>query len=59
MASTASPTSAENNMPIRTTTTSTTDEDAIPSEDSGEVSQLFHERLSAYKHATAYLEDYV
>jgi hypothetical protein len=35
------------------------DEDAIPGEDTSEVTKLFSERLSAWKHAVAYLEDYV
>lgn len=34
-------------------------DDAIPDEDSSEVTRLFNERLQAYKHACAYLEDYV
>ncbi|KAK5113379.1 hypothetical protein LTR62_003479 [Meristemomyces frigidus] len=44
------------NLPTRSTSN---DEDAIPDEDSSEVTRLFHERLQAYKHACGYLEDYV
>ncbi|KAK4549518.1 hypothetical protein LTR36_006515 [Oleoguttula mirabilis] len=54
----ASPTSPQNTLPTRTATNST-DDDAIPDEDSSEVTRLFHERLQAWKHACAYLEDYV
>jgi hypothetical protein len=36
-----------------------TDDDAIPDEDTSEVTKLFHERLQAWKHACGYLEDYV
>ncbi|KAK5123631.1 hypothetical protein LTR85_002669 [Meristemomyces frigidus] len=54
----ASPTSPQTNLPTRTTTNST-DDDAIPDEDSSEVTRLFHERLQAWKHACGYLEDYV
>ncbi|KAF2173028.1 hypothetical protein M409DRAFT_49526 [Zasmidium cellare ATCC 36951] len=50
----ASPTT---NLPTRTVTNAT--DDAIPDEDSSEVTKLFHERLQAYKHACAYLEDYI
>jgi len=35
------------------------DEDAIPGEDTSEVTKLFSERLQAWKHAVAYLEDYI
>ncbi|KAI5370606.1 Putative pleckstrin domain, PH-like domain superfamily, AH/BAR domain superfamily [Septoria linicola] len=58
----ASPTST---LPSRSATTatnrtnSTVDDDAIPDEDSSETSQLFHERLQAWKHAVKYVEDYV
>ncbi|KAK3078053.1 hypothetical protein LTS18_008555, partial [Coniosporium uncinatum] len=45
-------------LPTRSATNSTED-DAIPDEDSSEVTKLFEERLSAWKHAVAYLEDYV
>lgn len=44
-------------LPTRSATNST--DDAVPDEDSSEVSKLFHERLSGWKHAVAYLEDYV
>lgn len=42
-------------MPIR----QGTDEEAILSEDTSEVTRLFVERLQAWKHAVGYLEDYV
>lgn len=54
----AAPTSPQNTLPTRTLTSST-DDDAIPDEDSTEVTRLFHERLQAWKHACGYLEDYV
>lgn len=50
----ASPTT---NLPTRSATNST--EDAIPDEDSSEVTKLFHERLQAWKHACGYFEDYI
>ncbi|KAK5131229.1 hypothetical protein LTR08_001198 [Meristemomyces frigidus] len=50
---------ASHTLPTRTATNSTLDDDAIPDEDSTEVTKLFHERLQAWKHACAYLEDYV
>lgn len=61
----ASPTSDE--IPTRSATTATTatrsstlsDDDAIPGEDSSEVTKLFSGRLQAWKHAVAYLEDYI
>ncbi|KAI5254067.1 PH domain-containing protein [Aureobasidium subglaciale] len=37
----------------------TNDDDAVPDEDTSEVTKLFHERLQAWKHACGYLEDYV
>ena len=47
-------------MPTRSSTGYTTDnEDAVPSEDSSEVTKLFFDRLQAWKHACGYLEDYV
>ena len=49
---------ASTNLPTRTAT-SNTEDDAIPDEDTGEVARLFNERLSAWKHAAAYLESYV
>lgn len=43
-----------------TTLTSTfSDEDAIPDEDSTEVTKLFSQRLKAWKHAVGYIEDYI
>lgn len=50
-----SPQSAD--LPTRSATAST--DDAIPDEDSSEVTKLFHERLQAWKHACVYFEDYV
>ncbi|KAF2713818.1 PH domain-containing protein [Pleomassaria siparia CBS 279.74] len=35
------------------------DEDAVPGEDTSEVTKLFAERLAAWKHAVGYLEDYI
>ena len=61
----ASPTTAQHTLPTRSATTatnrtnSTLDEDAIPDEDSGETSQLFHERLNAWRHAVKNMEDYI
>ncbi|THX89575.1 PH domain-containing protein [Aureobasidium pullulans] len=49
---------AEQNLPTRTATNAT-DDDAIPDEDTSEVTKLFHERLQAWKHACGYLEDYI
>jgi len=54
-----SATSHQNTLPTRTATNTTDPDDAIPDEDSSEVTRLFHERLQAWKHACAYLEDYV
>ncbi|KAF1999253.1 PH domain-containing protein [Amniculicola lignicola CBS 123094] len=53
----ATPTSATTAMPSRTFSSS--DEDAIPGEDTSEVTKLFQERLQAYKHAVGYLETYI
>jgi len=50
--------STQHTLPTRTAT-NTTDDDAIPDEDTSEVTKLFHERLQAWKHACGYLEDYV
>ena len=50
--------STERALPTRTAT-NVTDDDAIPDEDTSEVTKLFHERLQAWKHACGYLEDYV
>ncbi|KAF2224536.1 hypothetical protein BDZ85DRAFT_261133 [Elsinoe ampelina] len=49
---------AEQHLPTRTTTMSTED-DAVPDEDTSEVTKLFLERLQAWKHACGYLEDYI
>lgn len=54
----ASPTSPQTNLPTRSSTMSDPD-DAIPDEDSSEVTRLFHERLNAWRHACGYLVDYV
>jgi hypothetical protein len=35
------------------------DEDAIPIEDTSEVTKLFGERLQAWRHAVSYLQDYI
>lgn len=43
----------------RTFTNGSVDEDAVPGEDTSEVTKLFGERLAAWKHAVAYLQDYV
>ncbi|KAF2123261.1 hypothetical protein BDV96DRAFT_15973 [Lophiotrema nucula] len=53
------PTSATSALPSRTFTNGSVDEDAIPGEDTSEVTKLFSERLQAWKHAIAYLEDYI
>jgi hypothetical protein len=55
---------AQGGTPTRTATTATrtstfSDEDAIPEEDATEVTKLFSERLRAWKHAVAYIEDYI
>lgn len=45
-------------LPSRTAT-NMTDDEAIPDEDTSEVTRLFFERLQAWKHACGYLEDYI
>lgn len=52
----ASPTSPTNALPTRALTS---DDEAIPGEDTSEVTKLFAERLQAWKHAVGYLEDYI
>lgn len=52
----ASATSPQQNLPTRSVNDG---DDAIPDEDSSEVTTLFNERLQAWKHACGYLEDYV
>lgn len=52
----ASPTTP---IATRALTGGSVDEDAIPGEDTSEVTKLFAERLQAWKHAVAYLEDYI
>ncbi|KXT07445.1 hypothetical protein AC578_457 [Pseudocercospora eumusae] len=49
--------SHQSTLPARTSTLDS--EDAIPDEDSSETTKLFHERLQAWKHACAYVEDYI
>ncbi|KAL6710132.1 hypothetical protein ACN47E_009923 [Coniothyrium glycines] len=55
----SAPQSATSELPSRSLTTRSVDEDAIPGEDTSEVTKLFAERLQAWKHAVTYLEDYV
>ncbi|EUC31106.1 hypothetical protein COCVIDRAFT_28262 [Bipolaris victoriae FI3] len=55
----SAPTSATSEMPSRTFTNRSGDDDAIPGEDTSEVTRLFAERLQAWKHAVGYLEDYI
>ncbi|KAF2641176.1 hypothetical protein P280DRAFT_398778 [Massarina eburnea CBS 473.64] len=43
----------------RAFTNNSLDGDAVPDEDSSEVTKLFAERLQAWKHAVGYLEDYI
>ncbi|KAF2452851.1 PH domain-containing protein [Lineolata rhizophorae] len=43
----------------RRTTTMGTDDDAVPGEDTSEVTKLMLERLQAFKHAVGYIEDYI
>jgi len=50
---------AATEIPSRSLTNKSADEDAILGEDTSEVTKLFAERLQAWKHAVAYLEDYV
>ncbi|KAF2802504.1 uncharacterized protein BDZ99DRAFT_468954 [Mytilinidion resinicola] len=45
-------------LPSRTFTNGSED-DAVPGEDTSEVTKLFNERLQAWKHAVVYVEDYV
>ncbi|KAF2472559.1 uncharacterized protein BDR25DRAFT_284052 [Lindgomyces ingoldianus] len=52
------PTSATSALPSRTFTNGS-EEDAIPGEDTSEVTKLFQERLQAWKHAVGYLSDYI
>ena len=57
----ASPTSPQSHtLPTRSVSGSTAGgSEAIPDEDSSETTKLFFERLQAWKHACAYLEDYI
>ncbi|OCK84659.1 PH domain-containing protein [Lepidopterella palustris CBS 459.81] len=50
--------SPQTNLPTRTFTNGSDDE-AVPGEDTSEVTRLFQERLQAWKHAIVYLEDYI
>lgn len=50
---------AATEIPSRSLTNKSADDDAIPGEDTSEVTKLFAERLQAWKHAVAYIEDYV
>ncbi|KAF1953677.1 hypothetical protein CC80DRAFT_550977 [Byssothecium circinans] len=52
----ATPTSPTTN---RAFTSGSLEDDAVPGEDSSEVTKLFAERLQAWKHAVGYLEDYI
>jgi hypothetical protein len=54
----ASPTSTLPTRSATVKTNSSAGDDAVPDEDSSEVTRLFHERLQAWKHACGYLEDY-
>jgi hypothetical protein len=60
----ASTTSPSSTLPHRSATNATgrsalSDDDAVPGEDTSEVTRLFSERLQAWKHACGYLEEYV
>lgn len=57
----ASPTTPQSTtLPTRSVSGfSTSETEAIPDEDSSETTKLFFERLQAWKHACAYLEDYI
>jgi hypothetical protein len=60
----AAPAEMQGSIPTRSATTATrsstlSDDDAVPGEDTSEVTKLFHERLQAWKHACGYLEDYL
>ncbi|KAF2157190.1 PH domain-containing protein [Myriangium duriaei CBS 260.36] len=48
----------QHDIPTRTAT-NMTDDEAVPDEDTSEVTRLFLERLQAWKHACGYLEDYI
>ncbi|CBX99000.1 hypothetical protein IAQ61_001277 [Plenodomus lingam] len=50
---------ATSELPARSLTNKSADEDAVPGEDTSEVTKLFAERLQAWKHAVSYLEDYI
>ncbi|WPG98603.1 PH domain-containing protein [Acrodontium crateriforme] len=59
LTSPTSPTGQHMNLPTRSVSGMTEMDDAIPDEDSSEVTKLFHERLQAWKHACGYIEDYI
>jgi len=54
----SAPQSATSELPTRSFTNAS-DAEAIPGEDTSEVTKLFAERLQAWKHATSYLQDYI
>ncbi|KAJ4400999.1 hypothetical protein N0V91_008253 [Didymella pomorum] len=54
----SAPQSATSELPTRSFTNNS-EAEAIPGEDTSEVTKLFAERLQAWKHATSNLEDYV
>jgi hypothetical protein len=54
----SAPTSATSELPSRTFTNAS-EADAVPGEDTSEVTKLFAERLQAWKHACGYLQDYI
>ena len=53
----STPTSPQQSLPTRSSTIGS--DQAVPDEDTSETTKLFNERLAAWRHATAYLEDYV
>jgi len=55
----SAPTSATSELPSRTFTNQSVSDSPLPDEDTSELTRLFSERLSAWKHAVAYLEDYI
>lgn len=46
-------------FPLRSSNNPNAETAAIPDEDTSEVSNLFEQRLQAWKHAVSYLEDYI
>jgi hypothetical protein len=60
----AAPAEMQGSLPTRSNTVATrsstlSDDDAIPGEDTSEVTKLFAERLQAWKHACGYIEEYI